>query len=347
MNYKPFAWLSLAAPVALLAGKATAQSNDSTNLNHLSLSARIGFNVNARFKNLGALTLLPNGRTTPDGNPYNYNDGYVLTDISGSAGGQTWNWGYDSASQVAGNNTILMNRTTPGANAASPNGIGSSDPQPGWELNYDRELGTIGKWHYGVEGALNYMRVSFSDNSSFSGNAQQTTDAYPYTPGTTPPVAPYQGTFNGPGFLLGATPVSSTTSTVSSATVVGQRSFKSDIWGMRVGPYFERPLTDRLSLSLSGGFAAGLLVNSASWNETIFVAGNPVAISSGTGHNTGFVWGGYVSADLAYQFSDRWSAEIGAQFQDLGKYQHDVGSRAVEVDLSKSLFVTVSVGYHF
>jgi len=53
-----------------------------------------------------------NPRRTPNGDAYNYNNGYVLTDISGNAGNQTWYWGYDNSSQVNfANNTIAFDRT--------------------------------------------------------------------------------------------------------------------------------------------------------------------------------------------------------------------------------------------
>ncbi|HWF18136.1 MAG TPA: hypothetical protein VG754_02670 [Verrucomicrobiae bacterium] len=351
MNYRSFAWFTLAAaPFALLAPKTAFAQDDgsTTNLNHFRLSARVGFNITGRFKNLGSLTLTPSGRTTPNGDPYNYDNGYVLTDVSGSAGGQTWYWGYDGPGQISGN-TILMTRSTPSGNTEAPGGIGSGDPDPGFEFVYDRELGSHGKLHYGVEAAINYTRVSFNDHSAFAGNVTHRTDAYPFTPGTTPPATPppYQGTYDGPGFLLGATPISSSTVTTGGAIITGQREFDSDIIGFRLGPYVEYPLTQKLDLSVSAGLAVGFLMNSASWNEVITIGGNQAATSSGSGNNTAFVLGGYISADLSYQFSKRWSAEGGVQFQDLGTYQQNVGTRAIELDLSKSLFVTLSVGYHF
>ena len=338
-----------AAAAILIPATVLAYDDDSTNFNHIRLSARAGFNITGRFKNLGTLTLPPSARTTPDGNPYNYDNGYVLTDISGNAGGQTWNWGYDGLpGQVTPNNTILMSRTAPGADAESPD-LAGNDVGMGFELTYDRELGHSGKWHYGVEGAVNYTRVSFSDDTSFMGNLLQTVDAYGFAAGTTPPAAPppYQGTFNGPGFLLNSTPSSSTVTVVGNTLITGHREFSSDIWGTRVGPYVEYPLAQNLDVSLSAGLAAAVLVNSASWNETIFVTGNPAATSVGSGRSTGFVLGGYVSADVSWQFYKSWRAEGGVQFQDLGTYNRDVGSRAVELDLSKSIFVTLGVGCKF
>src|ERR1700722_5672395 len=156
----------LAAALVLLApGALRADDDNSTNRNHLRFSARAGFNINARFKNLGALNLTPNGRLTPNGDHYNYNNGYVLTDVSGNAGGQTWYWGYDAPSQISGN-TILMSRSSVMPNTASPDGVSSGDPNFGWELTFSRELGTRGKWRYGLEAALNYTKVSFNDHST-------------------------------------------------------------------------------------------------------------------------------------------------------------------------------------
>ena len=343
--------LSIRAAVLVLLVPAASQADEvestnlNTNLNHFRLSARVGFNITAQFKTLG--TFAPIGRTTPNGDQYNYDNGYVFTDVSGVVGGPTWYWGYDTAAQISGN-TILMSRSTPLANTASPTGVESGDPNFGFEVNYNRQLGQSGKWRYGLEAAFNYTKVSFDDHVTFAGNVSQSTDAYPFTPGTTPPQnLPYQGTFNGPGFLIGSTRVSSTTSVVGGGTFTGQQKFDSDIWGLRLGPYVEYQLSERLDLAFSAGLATGLLVNSASWNESISVGGNQVAVSTGNGSNTAVVWGGYAAANLAWHFSEHWSAEGGVQFQSLGKYEHDLGGRTIALDLSKSLFATVSVGYSF
>lgn len=353
MNNRHFIRPVLAVAIALVAAAPLmAQIEDSADdPNHLSFAARAGFGITARFKDLGTITLPPNPRTTPNGDPYNYNNGYVYTDVSGNAGGQTWYWGYDNSTTQRSGNTILLSRSTPDPNAESPAGVGDGDPNFGWELTYDRELGKVGKLRYGVEAAVNYTRVSFSDGSSFSGNEDQVTDAYPFTPGTTPPVAtpgaPYQGTFNGPGFLIGSTPVSSTTTVAGTTVIAGQRKFNSDIWGARLGPYIAYPLTERLNLSCSAGFSAGLLVNSATWNETIYVGPTAVGTSTGSGRDTAFVWGGYASANVDWEFTRHWTAGGGIEFQDLGLYQQDLGSRAIELDLRHSVFVNLSIGCKF
>jgi hypothetical protein len=324
-----------------------AGAHDTNQLNRFSLNARIGFNITARFKDLGRLSLVPNTRTTPGGDPRNYDDGYVLRDISDNFGGETWYWGYDNGSQVSGD-SILMSRSTPLASSSSPFGVEESDPQLGAELAYNRELFRHGEQHYGLEVAANFMNINFDDRGSFLAGARRTTDAYPFHPGTTPPLAPYQGTFGGPGFVLGDTPVSSVTRLVANgATVSGQRELDANIWGFRLGPYADFPVGTNWNFSLSAGVAVGLVDTSAKWNENVFINGNLAARSRGQGDDLGLLWGGYVSGKVSYRLSDHWRVEGGAQFQALGKYDERIGGRRVEVDLGKAIFVTAGLSYSF
>jgi hypothetical protein len=336
---------AFAVPVAVMA-----EQSDTNSLNHFAFSARFGFNISAKFKNSGNLTLNPNLRRTPNGDRYNYDNGYVYNDVSGSVDGQTWYWGYDnSASQVSGN-TILMSRTSVGANVSSAGGNDADDANFGGEFTYSRELGKQGNLRYGFEIAVNYMNVALNDNGTFSGNALRTTDAYAYTPGTTPPQTPpaYQGSFGGAGFMIGSTPISSTTALIpGGATITGHREFNADVWGFRLGPYFEFPLGERVNLALSGGLAVGLIDGSASWTESAFITGGGFASGSGKGHDFSVLCGGYLSAKVAWQVSERWSVEGGLQYQLLGNYEHNLGGRTVQLDLSRSIFVTVGAGYRF
>jgi hypothetical protein len=338
---------ALAVPTAAAAGEA-----DTNSLNRFSFDARAGFNISARFKSLGSFRLQPNARTTPNSSPYNYDNGYVYKDVSGSVDGQTWNWGYDnSASQISGNN-ILMSRSTVASSVSSggSGGVDGDDANYGGEFVYNREIGKQGNLHYGIEVAANYMNVALNDNSPIFGNAARVTDAYPFTPGTTPPLAPpaYQGSFGGPGFVIGSTPVSSTTTGIpGGATIVGHRQFNADIWGLRLGPYLEFPISQRLNLSLSGGLAVALVDGSASWHETAYISGGGTGGSIGSGHDLNLLFGGYLSAKLAWQLSQRWNVEGGVQYQNLGRYEHSLGGRAVELDLSRSMFVTFGAGYKF
>jgi hypothetical protein len=344
----PLATWPVLLAVALLTPAAVRAEEFVTN--RFTLSTRFGLNMSARFTGPTSLSFSGNPRTTPRGDLYNYDDGYVLTDISGNLGGQTWYWGYDdSASQISGN-TILLNRSTATGDFSSPSF--DSDPQLGAELTYNRMLGTTRNLRYGLEAAANYLNLSLHKSSTSSGTLSRVTDAYPFTPGTTPPAAtpsnPYQGSFEGPGFVIGDTPVSSTVTIVPGGfTVAGRRDFDADLWGFRLGPYLDLPFDTNFNVWISGGLAVGWLNGEASWSETVTLSGTGSASSSGRGRHDDFLWGGYVAANVSWDFYDRWSVVGGVQYQSLGVYRHNFGTRQAELDFRNSIFATIGLSARF
>jgi len=319
--------------------------------NRFSFSGRFGFNISAKFH---GVALTPSGsggtRTTPNGDPYNYDNGYVLTDTSGNAGDQTWYWGYDDSSKQISGNTILMSKTTGGGSSRATSD--DADPAFGGEVVYSRHLGEVGRFKYGFELAGNYMNVSINDNRRVPVAVTRTTDAYPFTDSTLPPIAtpdaPYQGSFEGPGFLIGATPVSSTTDTSSDgSSSTGHRNFDANVWGLRIGPYLEFPVSQKFSVSVSGGFAGAAVDAKADWSESLTVAGVAGPKVSGKGTDAEFLLGAYVAGNAAYALNEHWSVVGSVQFQYLQDYAAKFGGRTVSMDLSHGIFVTIGVGYSF
>ena len=323
-----------------------ADAPDTNSVNRFSFSPRAAFNISASFGGLTRVTAGGNRRTTPNGAPYNYDNGYVLTDASGNAGGQTWYWGYDSPSQISGN-SILLSRA---ASAASGSVVGdnSSDVNFGAEFAYNRVLFSRGEMRYGLDAAVSYLNVRFRDSTPYPGSVSQVSDAYPFTPGTTPPQTPpaYQGTFVGPGFLLGATPSSSSSSVVG-GMFSGNRKVDANLFGLRLGPSLEFPLLERLQVVVSGGVAVGVMDASVSWNETASFTSGGSLMNSGSDSNLGVVYGGYLGAHFLYDISKTWSAEAGVQYQNLGVYEHEFSGRAVQLDLSHTILVSLGVAFRF
>ena len=345
--------LQLSVACLIATGVAAAETNDSpcwNSTNRLTLSLRYGLNISARFRGIGG-SLRPSNsglqRLTPNGDRYNYDDGYVLRDNTGNFGDQTWYWGYDDNSVQVINNTIEFHRRTTDI-PADPAAQDQNDP--GVELAYHHELGVKENWHhmrYGFEAAANYLPISLSLNQTFAGTLNRTTDAYPFTPGTTPPNAPYQGSFQGPGFVIGSVPVTSTTTFLSDTTGSERESFDANLWGFRLGPYLEFPFCRRFSILASGGLAVGLLESSASWRQTIDIPGENLVSYNGHSHDLSLLWGYYASATAVLKISERWSIEGGVQFQDLGKYSQRLGFRKVELDFRHSIFLLAGISYTF
>lgn len=344
----------------LLATAVGAEQDEQTYLNstnRVTVSLRLGFNISGKFRGTGS-TFAPGSplgstRLTPEGDKYNYADGYVLSDISGSKDGLTWYWGYDHASQInaSGPNTVDFHRTDV-AGLPGENNDGDT-PYFGFELAYNYEFGRNEDRHlnYGLEAAFNYMPVNFGGTGVYNLSLTSITDTYGYTPGTTPPSAqlPYQGSFGGPGFVLNV-PRIGTATQMGSASFLVQQDFDGNLFGFRLGPYVEYQPSPKWVLHLSGGLAVGVMEASASWQETVTLAGGGVGSSSslsGSGNDVSPLGGFYLGADAQYKFNRRWSVEAGVQYQDIGTYSHNFGGRVAEVDLSHSVFVHAGLSYSF
>jgi len=340
-------WLGLLA-VGLL-GVSNVQAQLEPAQDRLTFSTRFGLNFSAKFAGAGSALVVPAPTsTTPDGATYNYDDGYVFPDVSGSGDGLTWYWGYNGGGQIDTANNIIYLSTAAG-NAATLNSPDlDEDPAAGIELTYTHEFSVSENFRFGCEGALNFLNLSFGGSGPYDLTASITTDGYAFTPGTTPPGYPYQGSFNGPGYVIGSTPVGpSTTAMGTVGTANGTRDFEGTLWGGRVGPYAEYYFSKRLSVSLSGGLAVGWLHSSASWNETFTFTGGAVVNDSGEGSDDALLVGGYLAANVYWRMAEHWSAAGSVQFQSLGDYDEAFGTRSVEVDLSQSFLFSLGVSYNF
>ena len=319
--------------------------------NHLTFSARFGLNISARFSGAAPIAIPPSSRTTPNGASYNYDDGYVYPDVSGSGDGYTWYWGYDNnGTQLDPEaNTILLHRSSGSTMVNSP--TMSDDPSPGAELTYTRELGTKGYFRFGFEAAVNYLSVGIGGRGSYALRGGLTTDEYSYVSGTTPPGAtpssPYQGGFDGPGYVIGVNPASSTTADGVVGSVAGTRNLDADLWGGRLGPYLQYDLGKNVSLNLSGGLAVGWLNTSVSWNESIAFSSGGSMVDAGSGSDQEFLVGGYVAVNVDWRLSERWSAAGSVQYQNLGTYDQTFGTRSARLDLSSSILFTIGLSYNF
>jgi hypothetical protein len=220
-------------------------------------------------------------------------------------------------------------------------------PQSGFELSYDQPLGGGEHWHWGIEAAMNWTGISIQNSQSLAGNVTTTTDAYSLG-GLTPPVAPYTGTVNGPGPLLGTTPVSHMVNTlINAAAISGTRKIDADLFGFRLGPYLEWPLGSRVTIGLGAGLSAGVISSDFSYDESVAVNGLNTQNRVGSGHETGALGGGYVRAQAGVRLFQNLSLIGGVEFNDLGTFDQTVGGETARLDLSQGVYVSAGLSCRF
>src|SRR5262245_12236336 len=169
--------------------------------NRLGLGFMMGFNMKADFKGMGRFGPATDpGPATGSQEDRFYDDGYNRLDSSGNAGALTWFWGYQNASQLPGNDTIVMHSTSSGGARAEDEE--QYKFQKGLELTYARDFGALGRGRWGLESAFGFMDMEISDRSPIAGGTSVLSDTYQLG-GVVPPFAPYNGPFGGPGPLIG------------------------------------------------------------------------------------------------------------------------------------------------
>jgi hypothetical protein len=352
MQTKTLIQTSICGAVLMAAALTIAQGQE-TSKNRILLNYRSSFNIEARF-NAPALEFAsppPLSGSGVTGNPVarEYEDGFVRVDSTGNAGGYTWYWAYGSADQLQevgleSGGTLLMHQTV---SASGPGDFKQTDdPQHGFEIVYQRELGWNEKSRVGFELAFNYTRMDIKASRNLAAQLTRIVDAYSLE-GITPPLAPYAGTYSGPGPLLGDRPTR-TTETVEGGRIANSREIDGALYGLRLGPYFEFPLCGGVSFLVLGGFAGGFLDADFSYRDTIsLTSSQPVLFQSGSASRSEFLAGAYAGGMVNVALSDTWNVFVGAQWQYLKDWTQQVGNRKATLDLSNTVFVSAGLAWSF
>ena len=333
----------------------TAGDAGSTNLNRLGLSYRMGFNISAKFKNAGGYAGLVNPRQTPNGAPFNYDNGYIYGDATPNVHpGLTWYYGYDARVSTT---DLELSRSSSPANSTLAGVDG--DPQHGLEMTYNRQLGAVGRGFWGLEAALGFADLTIRDNRSAHGTVVRITDTFS-TPAEALNPAPFYGRFEGPVDLPSGAPLvglprvdTETTTVLGGTTVVGHRQFDAQVVSLRFGPYVDIPMGGQWTFSLSAGLALWAVSSDFKFDETVSIdpAVSYVELPSerhqGAGSDNDVVVGGYVSGKFSYAVNDCVSVFAGAQFQYAGDYSHREAGKAAELDLGQSVFAMVGLDFSF
>jgi hypothetical protein len=330
------------------------ETDTAPSLNRVSVAYRVGLNLTASFKGLGGFQAQSDpGPATGTRQRHTYDDGYFLPDSRlGNIDNYTWNWGFNSPSQVQpGAGTPYGSLLLHSSRAPATTESSTDDPQPGFEIAFERQLGQLGRLRWGMEVAFNFTDVTASDDSTLAANSVRTTDTYnleglnPFTSGNTP----YHGTFYGPGPLPVDSPASRQVQQIpGGAIITSSHSLDASLYGFRLGPYLELPLSKRLAASLRGGLVLVYVDSDFHYAETATLTGFSLAQSRSGGSSNGeLMVGGQVSGTLSYTFSDSVSAFASAQFQDVGTFTQSAGSKQAELDLRAGVFVLFGLSYSF
>ena len=290
-----------------------------------------------------------------------YNDGFVLPDAGGSST-LTQNWGYQNAGQVQGNN-LVFHRLDSVPRVGDRTGL-QDNPQYGGELvgGFEFVRFDLGKREarFGFELGYSYSQFSVTDHATAKGSSPFTVDGYPLdalVPGSpiNPPGAPYAGSFigsaNSNNPLIGLNTSSHTVTSVAGTSTLNSR-LESDFHTFRVGPWIEVPLSARVNLALSVGYATIYSAAHLTLDESVTYADPaaqafaPVPIS---GRYLRSHWspGAYAQLRATYRLTKHVGVYIGGDFQYNTGVTVTAPGREARFDFGKTYGAVVGVTYGF
>lgn len=339
--------ISLACATAAAAGaftKAAAQDIElSLDPNRIYVAARFSLNVSASLKNL---PIAPNA-------PLDYDDGFVRPDISGNTGGLTWNWGYQSASQLTDalpGGSLSLNYVVSSPRDLTTQSL-DSDLAAGFEIGYGRQLGliSIGRDRsivWGAQAGFGSLDVNLDGTSLITGSAARVTDEYNLG-GMIPPVAPYAGTFEGPGPLLPSAFASSVTN-YPSATSSQTAQLDAMVLGFKLGPFIEVPVHKRLSIQAGAGVAVMDVLAELTCHESLGIDGMsaPLKYYYNYEHDE-WVFGFYANVGLGWAINDTLTVFVGAQYMGIDDVTVQGGGREATLELSGSVEIIAGIRASF
>ena len=300
---------------------------------HFRIGAMVGLNINANFSTKGTFNI-----SKPAGV---YDDGYVRTDNTGNAFGQTGYWGYNSASQLSGSSLTMQNTTSYTTSGSSQE---SGSAFPGFDMAYGGNLWYWGRTRIGWDLGFGLLPISITDNRPMSATVNQTT--YIFNTGSiVVPGAPYQGGFNRQGEPT--IPVTYTSSSTNiPGTITGSSTLDVMLYTVRLGPSVYWDLNQYLGLSAGAGPAVGIVSGSLKYNEMITTT--TVASNKGQIDATDLVYGGYVNATLMYHVPDEnGDLYVGVQYMSLGNATISGGGRQGQLNLGGQVYITAGINWPF
>lgn len=305
--------------------------------------------MKAEFSGLGTFNRGFPEQPLGGGRDYDYDNGFVHVDSSGNLGGTTWNWGYDNASQYdpAGGGSISYSLSSSLADARTEDGGESGS---GFEFFTYYDMGAamlpIGKDSgatWGFRGGIHYARVDIGNGADLTASTFVLTDRFDLG-GVVPPPAPYSGSFNGPGPLIGDSPVR-TTGTGAAALVTGTRDLDVDLTTLSFGTYLEIPVSQSFSVLFEGGLNAAIASGTYAFDSATTIVGIGTTNSSGRDSGTDILPGIYVGLSGIYQMTPNWAIQASGRYQYLDDFT--LGANGSQAELSFGSTFLLSVGAIF
>jgi hypothetical protein len=308
--------------------------------------------LKTEFSGLGNFSPAFQAQPLGGGVDYNYDNGFVRVDSSDNFGDETWNWGYENASQVdpSGLGSVDFSLTRSLADGSVDEDGGG---EAGIELFGYLDMGAVtipmlekrgATW--GFRGGFHYDHVNVENQSTVSSSTVTQTDRFSLN-GTAAPSAPYRGgSFDGPGPLISDSP-SRSFGSGTSALISGSRDLDVHLNIFSLGSYLELPVLANLSLMFEGGVSAGIAAGSYDFQSSTSITGLGSRQSSGSDSQTRVLPGFYLGIEAIYQLDKNWAIQAGGRYQYMDEFNLESNGSSASLSFDSAFILSLGTVYSF
>ena len=312
---------------------------------HFRVGALVGFNFKASFAMSGPFTIAGSspGTAGVGGQNHNYDDGYVRLDATGNSGGETWNWGYNSASQLVGNR-LYFHSTDSYTASGSANVTGNA--QVGFDSAYGGHLFPLWGGAFGWELGFGVLPIKVKNNLSLPTVVTRTVHSFD-TFGNILPQAPYQGGFTGPSATIGDVATAEPPEPPQQGILTGSQTVDVTMYNIRLGPTLHWEFASRFAVEVSAGASVGILAGGLKYDETVVLPGGSAATNQGEVGDTQLVYGGYLAGTLMYHAVKNGDFYVGFQYMPLSNATFNGDGRSAKLDMSGGVYISAGINWPF
>lgn len=309
------------------------------------------FGLKTEFSGLGTFQSAFMPQAPGTGIERDYDNGYVHVDSSGNLGGETWNWSYNDTTQYnpAGTGSIDYSISNSLANGEATE---RGDSEPGVEIFAYYDMGPadlsglkIRSATWGFRGGIQHFRINMENHDFVSTTVGTTTDNFDLG-GTIPPLAPYTGSFSGPGPLLGDDPIRST-GVSNSGLISGKRDLDAHLTLATFGSYLQIPASSDMDVLLEAGASLGLAHGSYSFTSQTTIAGLGTQSSNGNKSSTKLLPGIYLGVSGIYQINESFSLIGATRYQYMSSFDLETNGSKATLSFDSAFMISLGGVYSF
>ncbi len=198
---------------------------------------------------------------------------------------------------------------------------------------------------WGFQGRFHYGHLDIGNSNRLGAVSHRVTDNFPLD-GVIPPLAPYNGSFTGPGPLMGADPVRSEVFLAGGASVFGSRDLEADLFALSAGPWLALPVNERLTLHAEAGLTLAVIDGSYEHRSLTVLPGASASYSA-DGSETSVLPGFYAGLSAFYALNEQWDVYAHGRYQYLDDFSVRAGSSRAELIFDESFVVSLGVRFKF